>query len=183
MTLRRWLLCAALLYPGLATAETPLRERVQSRLSFIDSGVPTQAELRAYGPGLDVALQSIAQDKSLIFGIRQRALSALAVTGGPVAQKTLEDFLDDPATPADLLTYAGPAYVRGFRATQPAAVLKRAAVLLRHQDWLVRKSVVVALSDWDNLAAVDLLSKQAASEQHPTVQKSLEKAAVRATRK
>jgi hypothetical protein len=176
MMIRASILGALLLWSASAVAEPSLRDKVQEQLSYIDTAGPTLDQLRRLGPGVDVALQSIAQDKTLIFGLRQRAIGALGALGGPVAQETIEGLLDNPKTPADLLRTAGSAYVLGFRATQPAGVLKRMAVLLKHQDWRVRRTAVEALGRWDNLAAIDLLRKQAAVEQESRVKEPLEKA-------
>jgi HEAT repeat protein len=167
----RALAVAGLLHGGLAVAVT--RATVQSRLQYVDGFIPSAADWRRLGDGVDVELGRIAQDGSLLHIVRIRAIAGLGQVGGGNAQRLLVDdhHLAPALTAAACLAYAG-----AFRAAEPVEVLKRTRALLNHPDWMVRRAAVRALGDWKTSAALEALREHSAVEDHPVVRLALDRA-------
>jgi hypothetical protein len=161
-------LSAALVGAAPATRHaTP--ERVRVVLRGHEHVRMTAAEWRSLGDDVDVRLAEAAADPALVFGARQRALSALATVGGPRAEEFLHRFVTGRDAPAPLLASAIDAYARGFGRDNPDEALRLASALVTHPDWQVRRGAVRALGGLRGDAARSVLRDRQAREPHPAV--------------
>ena len=128
--------------------------------------------------GVDVDLQLIeaASDVELRYGVRQRAMSGLAVLGGARAKEFLRQTIERGKLAPELLSSAVYSYARGFSATDPGDVRFVSVPLLDHVDWVVRQGAVRALAELGTKEAREALRDRLTRESHPAVQSALRKA-------
>ncbi len=166
-------LVAALLPAGIASAAPASRERVRTVLRGHEQVNMTAADWRRLGDDVDVRLAEAAADPALLFGARQKALSALGTVGGPKAEDFLHRFLTARESPATLLSAAIQAYARGFGKQAPDEAQRLGASLLTHADWQVRRGAVRALGTLGGEAARAALRAQQSRETHPAVRSAI----------
>jgi HEAT repeat protein len=154
---------------GVASAAPASRERVRSVLRGHERVHLTAADWRRLGDDVDVHLVEAAADRRLVFGARQRALSALGTVGGARAKEFLHRFLTARDVSAPLLSAAIQAYARGFGKDEPEEGLRLAVPLLGHADWQVRRGAVRALGALGGEGARVALRAQQSRETHPAV--------------
>jgi HEAT repeat protein len=156
-----------------AWARPASREAVRSVLRARDAVRMTAADWQRLGDDVDVYLVEAAADANLVYGARQRALSALGAVGGERAKEFLHGFVTERAVAAPLLATAFQAYARGFGRQQPDEVERLGVALLAHPDWLVRQSAVRALGKAGSPEARAALRAHQGTESHPAVQAAL----------
>jgi HEAT repeat protein len=166
-------LAVSLQAAGIASAAPASRERVRTVLRGHEEVRMTAADWRRLGDDVDVRLAEAAADPGLLFGARQKALSALGTVGGTRAEDFLHRFLTARETAAPLLSSAIQAYARGFGKDEPEEAQRLAAALLGHADWQVRRGAVSALSGLGGEAARASLRAQQPRETHPAVRSAI----------
>src|SRR5688500_14173688 len=119
---------------GQASAAPASREAVRTVLRGHERVKMTEADWRKLGDDVDLRLMEAAADTSLVFGARQRALSALGIVRGARAGEFLRQVLTRGSA-APLLASAVHAYARGFGNENPAEAQRLAVELLGHADW------------------------------------------------
>ena len=156
------------------------RESVRAILSAHDYMPLTAEGWRKLGDDVDRILIEAAGDSSITYGARERAMTALAVIGGPSAKEFLRQTIERPKISPQLLSMAVESYGRGFGRTDPSDVSLLSLPLLENPDWGVRQSAVRALGDVGTKEAMVALKGHQARETHPAVQQSLRAALAKA---
>lgn len=161
---------------GVASAAPARREVVRSVLRGHEQVRMTAADWRRLGDDVDVHLVEAAADPRLVFGARQRALSALGTIGGQRAKEFLHRFLTAGDASGPLLSAAIQAYGRGFGKDEPAEAQRLGVALLGHADWQVRRGAVRALGALSSEAARAALRTHQSRETHPAVRSAIRSA-------
>lgn len=125
------------------------------------------------GPDVDRHLINAANDASLLYGARQRAISGLAVIGGPGAKTVLREMTGRNRLAPELRASALRAYSHGFSKTDPRDVQLVSAPMINDPSWVVRLGAVRALSELGTKEALDALRALEKQEKHASVQLAL----------
>ena len=157
---------------GQASAAPASREAVRAVLRGHEQVKMTEADWRKLGDDVDLRLMEAAADPALVYGARQRALSALGLVRGARAKEYLRQVLTR-GTAAPLLASAVHAYAHGFGKEEPAEAQRLAVDLLGHADWQVRRGAVRALGALDGDAPRQALSARESRESHPAVRTAI----------
>jgi HEAT repeat protein len=165
---------------GAAPATAGTRESVRAILGAHDLMPLTAEGWRKLGDDVDRQLIEAASDSTLTYGARERAMTGLAVVGGPSAKEFLRRTIDRPKISPQLLSMAVESYGRGFGRTDPEGVSLVSLPLLENPDWGVRQSAVRALGEVGTKEALAALKGRQAKESHPAVQQALRTALAKA---
>lgn len=166
-----------------ATSSTPLPQPVLDTLTTIDS-VPTKKQLDHVFPVGQAAqgLSTIARDTSGDYGIRLRAIHALAkycdpCSTGELAHQTLRQLIDDTRTElagANLLLLR--AAIETIGTLQVASDVNVLVSLLDHPSRDIRAAAARALRDLCNTQAITPLRVRYTSEQTEQVKLAISEA-------
>ncbi len=157
------------LLPALAVA-APERGAVMDLLNLHDA-VATQADLKALGEGVDVALMAIADDAEVPSSRRGRAITALRFFPSEAVRSFLEAKLA-PETKAILRRKAVYALAGGWN----TAALPTLNEALADDDVQVRIAAANALAQLDAAAVTEALKARLAVETVESVKLALTKA-------
>lgn len=157
---------------GHALAAPASREAVRAVLRGHERVKMTEADWRRLGDDVDQRLMEAAADTTLVYGARQRALSALGIVGGAHAKEFLHQVLTRGAA-APLLASAVHAYARGFGSVDRAEAQRLAVELLGHADWQVRRGAVRALGALGGDAPRQAILARESREKHPAVRSAI----------
>lgn len=164
---------SAFLIAGAGSAAAGTRESVQEILRARHPIAMTAADWRKLGDDVDRYLIEAADDSSMLYGARQRAMSGLAAIGGPRPKEFLRQVIERPRVAPELLSTAVQAYARGFAKSDPGDVRLVTVPLLAHTDWGVRQGAVRALGEVGTKEAFEALRALEKRERHPAVQQAL----------
>ncbi len=159
---------------GAASAAPARPEAVRAVLRAPEPARMTADDWRRLGDDVDVQLIGAAGDAKLVFGARQRAMTALGMLGGTRARVYLDTVLVTRDTPAPLLSSAVLAYARAFAKEDPAGAQRLAAAVLAHPDWQARRGAAKAMGMIGGEAARAALRAQESRETHPAVRYAIE---------
>jgi hypothetical protein len=170
------LAAVALLPAGIAAAAPASREAVRAALRAHEQSRMSADDWRGLGEDVDAQLIEAASDERLLFGARQRAMTALGSIGGPRAKAFLYGILTAPNAPAPLLSSAVQAYARGFGTAEPVEAQRLAVTVLGHPDWQARRGAARAMAVIGGPAARAALRERESRETHPAVRSAIESA-------
>lgn len=161
-----WVATAAFAVAG--TKES-VREIIRAR-----HPIPMTAEdWLKLGPDVDRHLIKAADDTALLYGARQRAISGLAVIGGPQAKAFLREMTGRSRLAPELRASALRAYAHGFSKTDPMDVQLVSVPMTNDPSWVVRLGAVRALDELGTKEALEALRSLEKEEKHPSVQIAL----------
>ncbi len=161
---------------GMATAAFAIAGARESVWEIIRARHPismTAEDWLKLGPDVDRYLIKAANDTSLLYGARQRAIDGLAVIGGPQAKAFLREMTGRRRLAPELRASALRAYSHGFASTDPVDVQLVSAPMVNDPSWVVRLGAVRALDELGTKEAFEALRAVEKQEDHPSVQLAL----------